>query len=133
MSPDTRDTAASLDLTGRTALVTGASRGIGYAIAEELLARGASVTITARKPEELAASVQALAAGEGSADAAKRVLGVPGNAGDADSRAEVVARTMEQFGGLDILINNAGINPVYGPLMDADLDGVRKIFDINIV
>jgi NAD(P)-dependent dehydrogenase (short-subunit alcohol dehydrogenase family) len=127
MSPDTP---APSDLTGRAALVTAASRGIGFAIAEELLARGASVTITARKPDELAKSVEALAEKAGDA---KRVLGVAGNAGDAQSRAEVVAKTVEAFGGLHILINNAGINPVYGPLMDADLDGVRKIFDINIV
>jgi NAD(P)-dependent dehydrogenase (short-subunit alcohol dehydrogenase family) len=131
MSPDTpASPAASLDLTGRAALVTGGSRGIGFAIAEELLSRGASVTITARKPDELASAVEQLAAGGGDPD---RVLGVAGNAGDEDSRADVVARTMERFGRLDILINNAGINPVYGPLMDADLSGVRKIFEINIV
>jgi NAD(P)-dependent dehydrogenase (short-subunit alcohol dehydrogenase family) len=127
MSPDTP---APSDLTGRAALVTAASRGIGYSIAAELLSRGASVTITARKPDELAASVESLAETVGDS---KRVLGVPGNAGDADARAAAVARTVEQFGGLHILVNNAGINPVYGPLMDADLDAVRKIFDINVV
>ncbi|MDQ2706968.1 MAG: SDR family oxidoreductase [Actinomycetota bacterium] len=132
MSPDTPAQAdlTLSDLTGRAALVTGASRGIGYAIAAELLSRGASVTITARKPDELAASVDSLAADVGDT---KRVLGVPGNAGDTNSRAEAVARTVERFGGVHILVNNAGINPVYGPLMDADLDGVRKIFDINVV
>jgi NAD(P)-dependent dehydrogenase (short-subunit alcohol dehydrogenase family) len=124
-------TPAPPDLSGRVALVTGASRGIGYAIAAELLARGASVTITARKPDELAASVDSLAADL--PDGAKRVLGLPGNAGDADSRAETVATTVERFGSLDILVNNAGVNPVYGFLMDADLNGVRKIFDINVV
>lgn len=124
-------TSAASDLSSRVGLVTGASRGIGYAIAAELLARGASVTITARKPDELAAAVDALAAEL--PDGAKRVLGLPGNAGDADSRAQTVAGTVERFGSLDILVNNAGVNPVYGFLMDADLDGVRKIFDINVV
>jgi len=119
------------DLSGRVALVTGGSRGIGYAIAAELLARGASVTITARKPDELAAAAETLAADV--PDGAKRVLGLPGNAGDADSRRETVATTVERLGSLDILVNNAGVNPVYGFLMDADLDGVRKIFDINVV
>lgn len=134
MSPDTSspDHVALHDLTGRTALVTGASRGIGYAIAAELLSRGASVAITGRKAEELAAAAESLAAGAGDG-AAKRVLGLTGNAGDADSRAETVAHTLEQFGGLHILVNNVGVNPVYGPLMDADLDGVRKIFDVNVV
>ncbi|HZZ46120.1 MAG TPA: SDR family oxidoreductase [Pseudonocardia sp.] len=119
------------DLSGRVALVTGGSRGIGYAIAAELLARGASVTITARKQDELAAAASELAATVDGGD--KRVLGLAGNAGDASSRAQTVASTVDQFGRVDILINNAGVNPVYGSLMDADLDGVRKIFDINLV
>ncbi|WP_214369621.1 SDR family oxidoreductase [Pseudonocardia sp. H11422] len=123
---------AAGDLAGRTALVTGASRGIGYAIAAELLSRGAAVTITARKPDELSAAVDTLVADAAGGDK-DRVLGLRGNAGDPDSREEVVARTVETFGGLGILINNAGINPVYGPLMNADLDAVRKIFDVNVV
>jgi NAD(P)-dependent dehydrogenase (short-subunit alcohol dehydrogenase family) len=117
------------DLAGRAALVTGASRGIGLAIAAELLSRGASVTITARKPEPLEAAAAELAR-DASAD---RVLALAGNAGDADAREDAVSRTVQTFGSLDILINNTGINPVYGPLMDADLDGVRKIFDVNVV
>ena len=119
------------DLTGRAALVTGASRGIGHAIAAELLARGASVTITARKPDELTRAADDLAGrvdGEGD-----RVLALPGNSGDAAARADAVARTVERFGSLDVLINNTGINPVFGPLVDADLDAVRKIFDVNVV
>jgi NAD(P)-dependent dehydrogenase (short-subunit alcohol dehydrogenase family) len=122
----------STDLSGRGALVTGASRGIGFAIAAELLGRGASVTITARKPDELAAAAEELVAGPAGGDA-KRVQAVPGNAGSAESREEAVAKTVEAFGSIDILVNNAGINPVYGPLMQADLDGVRKIFEVNIV
>ena len=119
------------DLTGRAALVTGASRGIGHAIAAELLARGASVTITARKPDELTRAADDLAGRvDGDGD---RVLALPGNAGDAAARAEAVARTVERFGSLDVLINNTGINPVFGPLVDADLDAVRKIFDVNVV
>jgi NAD(P)-dependent dehydrogenase (short-subunit alcohol dehydrogenase family) len=119
------------DFAGRAALVTGASRGIGYAIAAELLSRGASVAITARKAQPLEEAAAALAAsvpdGEG------RVLALPGNAGVAEDRAEAVARTVETFGSLDVLINNTGINPIFGPLMEADLDGVRKIFDTNVV
>jgi NAD(P)-dependent dehydrogenase (short-subunit alcohol dehydrogenase family) len=119
------------DLSGRVALVTGGSRGIGYAIAAEVLARGASVTITARRTDELAKAADELATLV--PDGAKRVLGLPGNVGDAQSRAQTVTTTVERFGSLDILVNNAGVNPVYGALMDTDLDGVRKIFDINVV
>lgn len=126
-----RDPSALHDLTGRAAIVTGASRGIGLAIAAELLARGASVTISARKQPELEAAAAELAAGAGGAT--DRVLAVAGNAGNAESRHDVVHRTLAAFGAVDILVNNTGINPVYGPLMDADLDGVRKIFDVNVV
>ncbi len=119
------------DFTDRAALITGASRGIGYAIAAELLSRGASVTITARKPDALAAAAAELAAGV--PDGADRVLAVAGNAGNADDRAEAVDRTVEAFGRLDVLVNNTGINPIYGSLMDADLDGFRKLLDTNVV
>ncbi|WP_199441923.1 SDR family oxidoreductase [Umezawaea beigongshangensis] len=119
------------DFTGRSALITGASRGIGYGIARELLTRGASVTITSRKPESVTAAAEQLAADTG-VDRA-RVLAVPGNAGDGAAREEAVRRTVEEFGSLDVLINNTGINPVFGFLPDADLDAVRKIFDVNVV
>jgi NAD(P)-dependent dehydrogenase (short-subunit alcohol dehydrogenase family) len=120
------------DLTGRAALVTGASRGIGLAVAAEFLSRGASVTITARKPDELAAAAEKLIADAAGGDAA-RVLAVPGNAGSDEAREEAVTRTVETFGSLGILINNTGINPSFGPLVDADLGAVRKIFDVNVV
>ncbi|TFI42819.1 SDR family oxidoreductase [Rhodococcus sp. 1R11] len=126
---DVPDTAAArpalpLDLTGRTALVTGGSRGIGRAIAAELLARGANVAITARKREQLLAVA---------AELGGSVLALDGNAGDSEHRRTAVDRTVETFGSLDILVNNTGINPVYGSLMDADLVGVSKIFDTNVV
>ena len=131
MTIDGTSTDPAFDLTGRAAVVSGASRGIGHAIATALLARGAAVTITARKPDELSAAADELAATvEGGAD---RVFALPGNAGDAAARADAVDRTVERFGSLDILVNNAGVNPVYGPLMQADLGAVRKIFDVNVV
>ena len=114
---------------GKSALITGASRGIGKAIAAELLSRGANVLITARKPEPLEEAAAELSAlGHGG-----RVVALAGNSGDADARAEAVDLAVSELGSLDILINNTGINPVYGSLMDADLDAVRKIFDVNVV
>ncbi len=115
-------------LSGKSALITGASRGIGLAIATELAARGAAVTITGRKPEPLAEAVTRIA---DSVDGAP-VRAVAGNTGDAGHRAEAVAAAVDA-GGIDILVNNTGINPVYGSLMEADLDGVRKLFDTNVV
>ena len=119
-------------LAGRTALVTGGSRGIGYAIAAELLTRGAAVTITARKLDELSASADKLVADFAGGDAS-RVLAVAANAGSAESREASVTQTVERFGSLDILVNNTGINPTYGFLMDADLSAVSKTFDTNVV
>ncbi|TCK24361.1 SDR family oxidoreductase [Pseudonocardia endophytica] len=115
-----------LTLAGRSALVTGASRGIGYGVAAELLARGASVTITGRKQPDLDDAVASL----GSPD---RVLAVAGNAGDAAHRADAVDRAVARFGSLDVLVNNAGINPQYGPLVEADLGAVSKTFEVNVV
>jgi NAD(P)-dependent dehydrogenase (short-subunit alcohol dehydrogenase family) len=111
---------------GRTALVTGASRGIGLAIAQALVDRGARVVITARKPEVLAEAVETLGGPE-------KAAGVAGNAADAEHRAEAVRTAIDTFGSLDVLVGNVGINPVFGPLMDAPLDAFRKILDTNVV
>ncbi|MEN3305135.1 MAG: hypothetical protein V7603_1337 [Micromonosporaceae bacterium] len=113
-------------LSGRVALVTGASRGIGLAIAARFVADGARVCLTARKPEPLAAAVAELG-GEAHA------VGVPGRADDAEHQAAAVARTMAAFGRLDILVNNTGINPVFGPVLDTDLAAVRKVFEVNVL
>jgi NAD(P)-dependent dehydrogenase (short-subunit alcohol dehydrogenase family) len=117
------------DFSGRTALVTGASRGIGYAIAAELARCGAAVAIMSRKADDISAAGEQLAK---EIDGA-RVLAVAGNAGNDADREQVVRRTVDEFGSLDILVNNTGINPTYGPLAEADLNAVRKIFDTNVV
>jgi NAD(P)-dependent dehydrogenase (short-subunit alcohol dehydrogenase family) len=111
---------------GRTALVTGASRGIGLAIAQSLVDRGARVVITARKPDALAEAVEQLGGPE-------KAVAVAGNAGDPEHRAEAVRTAVDTFGSLDCLVGNVGINPVFGPLMDAPLDAFRKILDTNVV
>ncbi|MBM7367717.1 SDR family oxidoreductase [Gordonia hydrophobica] len=111
---------------GQTAIVTGASRGIGLAIAERLVAEGAKVTITARKQEALDAAVEQL----GGKDVA---LAVAGRADDPDHQADTIAKTVDAFGSVDLLVNNTGINPTYGPLMEMDPEAARKIMDVNVV
>ncbi|MEU9566880.1 SDR family oxidoreductase [Streptomyces sp. NPDC048161] len=110
---------------GKVALVTGASRGIGYGIAEALVARGDRVCITGRGEDALKAAVERLGA--------DRVIGVAGKAHDEAHQAVAVERTLEAFGRVDFLVNNAGTNPVFGPLADLDLDVVRKVFETNVV
>ena len=112
------------DFDGRVALVTGATRGIGLGIAQELVARGARVVVTARKQDELDRVVGEL--GEASA------LAVRGSADDEAHQAEAVALAVERFGRLDCLVPNAAVNPQYGPLVDADLNAVRKVFEVNV-
>ncbi|GLZ09227.1 3-oxoacyl-ACP reductase [Actinomadura sp. NBRC 104412] len=123
--PDTIVTGTG-GLTGRTAVVTGASRGIGLAIAQRLVDEGARVCVTGRKPADLAEAVRALGGPE-------HALGVAGTIGDPAHREEVVERTLAAFGGVDLLVNNTGINPVHGPLLDLDLAAARKITEVNVV
>lgn len=111
---------------GRAAVVTAASRGIGLAIAQALVARGDRVLITGRNPESLAEAVASL----GGPD---RAVAVAGKAHDETHQAEAVARAMAAFGRIDYLVNNVGTSPVFGPMMDATTDVVRKILDINVV
>jgi 3-oxoacyl-[acyl-carrier protein] reductase len=113
-------------LAGKVAVVTGASRGIGLAIGQRLVAEGARVTITARKPDPLAEAVAALGGAE-------HALGVAGRADDPEHADEVLARTAEAFGPVDLLVNNTGINPAYGPLAELDLGAARKILEVNVV
>jgi NAD(P)-dependent dehydrogenase (short-subunit alcohol dehydrogenase family) len=111
-------------LDGKVALITGASRGIGLAIARRLLADGARVCVTARKAEPL----EQAAAELGGPD---KAMAIVGRADDPEHQDEAVRRTIEAFGRLDILVNNTGINPVFGPVLGTDMAAVRKVFEVN--
>ncbi|KHL19547.1 3-oxoacyl-[acyl-carrier protein] reductase [Mumia flava] len=111
---------------GRTAIVTGASRGIGLGIAERLVEEGARVCITARNDEALQEAVVHLGGPE-------VAIGVAGKADDESHQDEVIAKTIEAFGSVDHLVNNTGINPVYGRMIDIDLAAAAKIFQVNVL
>ena len=110
-------------LDGQVALVTGASRGIGKAIATVLAASGATVVLSSRKQDALEAAAAEID-GETSVFAA--------NAGDPDQAAAAVAHTVDTFGRVDILVNNAATNPYMGPSIDIDLPRYDKTWDVNL-
>ncbi len=115
----------SAPLAGKTAIVTGASRGIGFGIARRLVDEGANVVITARTKDTLDEAVDELGA--------SRALGVPGKADDPAHQDDAIRVAIERFGSLDYLVNNTGINPTYGPLVELDLGAARKIVEVNCI
>ena len=120
------DPATSLRLDGRAALITGATRGIGRAIAETYVNAGAAVAVLARKPDELEETEAALTALGG------RVITIAGSAGDPTAIDTAVARCVDELGGLDILVNNAAANPAMGLIVDHEPSAVRKILEVNL-
>lgn len=110
---------------GRTAIVTGGSRGIGFGIAAALVADGANVCLTGRDPERLAAARQELDAGD-------RVCTVAGKSQDPEHRAAAVATAIERFGAVDLLVNNAATNPHFGPLVDAEPAVMAKVLEVDV-
>lgn len=109
----------------QVALITGASRGIGLAIAHRLHEAGARVVLTSRKRENLD---EAEATFANDRDRVHAVVGHVGRSEDAD---RVVAEAVAHFGRLDVLVNNAGTNPYFGPLLDIDDARMQKTYEIN--
>ncbi len=114
------------DLTGRVAVVTGASRGIGEAVARCYARAGAAVVLASRRQEAL----DVVAAGI--REAGGRALAVACHTGDPEQVRALVERTVAELGGIDVLVNNAGTNPHFGPLLEATEGQWDKTFEVNV-
>ena len=114
------------DLTGKTAIVTGSSRGIGRAIAEQMAAAGANVVISSRKAapcEEVAAAIAA---------AGGKAISIPAHVGDFAQLEVLVKRTREAFGRIDVMVCNAAVNPYYGPLAEIPDEAYDRTMNSNV-
>lgn len=121
------DVRSMFDLRGRVAIVTGSTKGIGRAMVSGLAAAGASVVVSSRKQElcdRIAEEVRAESGGE--------VLGLACHVGDWDAIPGFVEAVVERFGRIDVLVNNAGINPAPVPASDMTLEYWRKVFAVNL-
>ena len=117
-----------ISLSGKVALVTGASKGIGKGIAASYAAAGAKVMLSSRKLDQLQAAQAEILAATPDAD----IEVYAANVGDIPSAAACVSATIERFGGLDILVNNAATNPYYGATLGVDVPRFDKTFDVNL-
>ncbi|XP_046544109.1 dehydrogenase/reductase SDR family member 4-like isoform X1 [Haliotis rubra] len=113
-------------LAGKVAVVTASTEGIGFAIARRLGQDGAKVMVSSRKQANVDAAVKQLQSENLS------VAGITCHVGKAQDRAKLIQETVKTFGGIDILVSNAAVNPVFGPIMDTSPESWDKIFDINV-
>jgi NAD(P)-dependent dehydrogenase (short-subunit alcohol dehydrogenase family) len=130
-SPNTRQkemqmSSALFDLSGKTALISGASRGIGAATAGLLAEHGAHVVITSRKKENLEETAETIRSAGG------QVTAICSHAGKTQDIDKLLASLAKMPGTPDILISNAAANPHFGPMLEASMDAVDKVIEVNI-
>jgi NAD(P)-dependent dehydrogenase (short-subunit alcohol dehydrogenase family) len=119
-------TSSLFDLTGKVAVVTGSSRGIGRAIAERMAEHGAKVVVTSRKLDACEAVVQSIKSKGGEA------VAIACNISRKEDLQALVDGTMKQWGGIDVLVCNAAVNPYYGPSVDTPDEAYDKVMNSNV-
>ena len=112
-------------MSDRTVIVTGGTRGIGLALAEGFVLAGARVVVASRKPEACEQAAAKLR------DLGGQAIGVPTHLGDVDALGTLVQRTVDEFGGVDVVVNNAA-NPLAQPLGDITVDALAKSYEVNL-
>lgn len=122
-------TANLFDLTGKVAIVTGSSRGIGKAIVEQMAAHGAKVVVSSRKPGPCEAVATAINEEHGE----ERAIAVPANISSKDDLQRLVDTTMAKWGQVDIVVCNAASNPYFGPMSGIEDEAFTKILQNNII
>ena len=110
---------------GKNAIVTGGTRGIGLAIARGFLEEGATVTVCGRKPEGVESAVAEL-------DAPDRTLGVAAHVGKSEDIDRLISQAEDRFGPVNVVVNNAGTNPYYGPIIESEEWAFDKTMDVNL-
>lgn len=122
----TASISARMRLDGKVAIVTGASKGIGEAIARGLAAVGAKVVVSSRKQEAVDQVADAIRRDGGEA------LALAAHVGEVSQATALVDRAADHFGGIDIIVNNAGTNPVFGPIVNTDAAVFDKVMGVNV-
>ncbi|MDM9631126.1 SDR family NAD(P)-dependent oxidoreductase [Robiginitalea aurantiaca] len=117
---------SKFDLNGKVAIVTGSSKGIGKAIAQGLAEAGAQVVVSSRKQDAVDDVAREFS------DLGLKAIGIQCHIGDAGQREGLISKTIEAFGKIDILVNNAAINPYYGPLEGSEEGVFDKIMEVNV-
>lgn len=120
------DLSTVFSLNGKVALITGASKGIGFCIAEIFAAAGAKVVISSRKQDVLDEMANTLKI------KGYEATGIACNVGNMEELPHLVEKTVEKYGTIDILVNNAAVNPVFGPVHETSLEGFDKIMNVNV-
>jgi len=121
-----RSLKTKFDLQGKVAIITGSSKGIGKSIAQGLAENGAQVVVSSRKQEAVDLVAEEFVQG------GVKAVGIACHIADSEQRENLISKTIEKFGRIDILINNAAINPYYGPLEGANGLIFDKIMDVNV-
>lgn len=120
------DLSSLFSLQDKVAIITGASRGIGFSIAHFFSAAGAKVIINGRKENYLIEAANKLR------DKGYEVTGIACNIGYQEEREQLIKQTVDKYGQIDILVNNAAASPVYGPIQETDMGAFDKILDVNL-